>query len=80
LREFLPADGAFYLYADVSSFSNDSLDFAKRMLEQAAVAATPGLDFDPINGAKFIRFCYAGSSADMQGAIARIERWLVPSI
>jgi aspartate/methionine/tyrosine aminotransferase len=76
LETFLPADGAFYLYADISRFSNDSLDFAKQMLEQAGVAATPGIDFDPINGAKFIRFCYAGSSAEMTDAIARITKWL----
>jgi aspartate/methionine/tyrosine aminotransferase len=76
LDTFLPADGAFYLYADVSRFSNDSLDFAKRMLEQAGVAATPGVDFDPINGTKFIRFCYAGSSAEMTTAITRIGAWL----
>ena len=76
LDAFLPADGAFYLYADVSRFSNDSLDFAKRMLEQAAVAATPGVDFDPVNGTKFIRFCYAGSSSDMTDAITRIANWL----
>jgi aspartate/methionine/tyrosine aminotransferase len=76
LDNFLPADGAFYLYADVSRFSNDSLDFAKRMLEQARVAATPGIDFDPINGVKFIRFCYAGSHEDMTAAVARIGQWL----
>ena len=53
LDKFLPVDGAFYLYADVSRFSNDSLDFAKRMLEEAGVAATPGIDFDPVNGQQF---------------------------
>ena len=47
LDSFLPVDGAFYLYADVSRFSNDSLAFATRMLEEAGVAATPGVDFDP---------------------------------
>jgi aspartate/methionine/tyrosine aminotransferase len=78
LDTFLPADGAFYLYADVSKFSNDSLDFAKRLLDQAAVAATPGVDFDPLNGTKFIRFCYAGSLADMSDAVARIGKWLAP--
>jgi aspartate/methionine/tyrosine aminotransferase len=76
LDAFLPADGAFYLYADVSRFSNDSLDFTKRMLEQAGVAATPGVDFDPINGAHYVRFCYAGSSADMHVAVSRIAEWL----
>ena len=49
LSEFLPADGAFYLYANVSKFTSDSFDFAKRMLEQANVAATPGVDFDPFH-------------------------------
>jgi aspartate/methionine/tyrosine aminotransferase len=76
LDAFLPADGAFYLYADVSRFSDDSLDFTKRMLEQAGVAATPGLDFDPINGAHYVRFCYAGASADMHVAVSRIAEWL----
>src|ERR1700730_472146 len=56
LREFLPVDGAFYLYADVSHFTDDSFDFAKRMLEQAGVAATPGGDFDPPRGQAFLRF------------------------
>jgi aspartate/methionine/tyrosine aminotransferase len=76
LDKFLPVDGAFYLYADVSRFSNDSFDFAKRMLEQAGVAATPGIDFDPTRGANFIRFCYAGSAADMREAVERIGGWL----
>jgi aspartate/methionine/tyrosine aminotransferase len=76
LDRFLPVDGAFYLYADVSRFSTDSLDFAKRMLEEAGVAATPGIDFDPVRGQNFIRFCYAGSAADMREAVARIGGWL----
>ena len=61
LDQFLPVDGAFYLYADVSRFTDDSFDFAKRMLEEAGVAATPGIDFDPVDGKQFMRFCYAGS-------------------
>jgi len=76
LDKFLPVDGAFYLYADVSRFSNDSFDFAKRMLEEAGVAATPGIDFDPTRGGNFIRFCYARSSADMREAVERIGGWL----
>jgi aspartate/methionine/tyrosine aminotransferase len=76
LDKFLPVDGAFYLYADVSRFSNDSFDFAKRMLEEAGVAATPGIDFDPVHGGNFIRFCYAGSAADMREAVQRIGGWL----
>jgi aspartate/methionine/tyrosine aminotransferase len=76
LTDFLPADGAFYLYADVSKFTADSFDFAKQMLEQTHVAATPGNDFDPIHGRAFVRFSYAQSGADMHEAVARISRWL----
>jgi len=76
LKRFLPVDGAFYLYADVSDFTHDSLDFAKRMLEQAHVAATPGVDFDPVHGRAFVRFCYAGSAPDMTEAVERIGQWL----
>jgi aspartate/methionine/tyrosine aminotransferase len=76
LTRFLPADGAFYLYADVSDFTADSLAFAKTMLEEAHVAATPGVDFDPIHGRSFIRFSYARSAEDMREAVARIARWL----
>jgi aspartate/methionine/tyrosine aminotransferase len=76
LDKFLPVDGAFYLYADISRFSGDSLDFAKRMLNEANVAATPGIDFDPVNGRHFLRFCYAGSSAEIHEAVDRIGRWL----
>jgi aspartate/methionine/tyrosine aminotransferase len=76
LGEFLPVDGAFYLYADVSHFTADSFDFAKRMLEEAGVAATPGIDFDPERGKHFIRFSYARSAADMREAVERIGAWL----
>jgi aspartate/methionine/tyrosine aminotransferase len=76
LDSFLPADGAFYLYADVSRFTADSLEFAKQMLEQARVAATPGIDFDPVHGRSFIRFSYARSADDMREAVTRITRWL----
>jgi aspartate/methionine/tyrosine aminotransferase len=76
LDKFLPVDGAFYLYADISRFSDDSLDFAKRMLNEADVAATPGIDFDPVNGRRFLRFCYAGSAAEMREAAERIGNWL----
>jgi aspartate/methionine/tyrosine aminotransferase len=76
LDRFLPADGAFYLYADVSAFTSDSLDFAKQMLEQAHVAATPGIDFDPVSGRRFIRFSYARSVEEMREAVVRITRWL----
>jgi aspartate/methionine/tyrosine aminotransferase len=76
LDRFLPVDGAFYLYADISRFSNDSFDFATRMLEEAGVAATPGVDFDPLHGRKFLRLCYAGTRDDMSEAVERIGHWL----
>jgi aspartate/methionine/tyrosine aminotransferase len=76
LDSFLPADGAFYLYADVSRFSTDSFTFAKRMLEEAGVAATPGVDFDPLRGQNFLRLCYAGSRQEMHEAVERIGTWL----
>ena len=78
--KILPVDGAFYLYADISRFTSDSLDFAKRMLEQAGVAATPGVDFDPVHGRHSIRFCYAGSAAEMHEAVERIGGWLKPTV
>jgi len=76
LDSFLPADGAFYLYADVSRFSTDSFALATRMLEEAGVAATPGVDFDPLRGQNFLRLCYAGSRAEMREAVERIGAWL----
>jgi aspartate/methionine/tyrosine aminotransferase len=76
LAKFLPADGAFYLYADVSDFTSDSFKFAGEMLEKAHVAATPGVDFDPVHGRQFIRFSYARSAQEMREAVERIARWL----
>jgi aspartate/methionine/tyrosine aminotransferase len=76
IEKILPVDGAFYLYADISRFSPDSFEFARKMLEEAGVAATPGVDFDPARGHNFIRFCYAGSTAEMHEAVKRIGSWL----
>jgi aspartate/methionine/tyrosine aminotransferase len=76
LTKFLPADGAFYLYADVSDFTSDSFKFAGEMLERAHVAATPGVDFDPVHGRQFIRLSYARSAEEMREAVERIARWL----
>jgi aspartate/methionine/tyrosine aminotransferase len=78
LDKTLPVDGAFYLYADVSRFSDDSFDFARRMLAQTHVATTPGIDFDPLQGRHFIRFCYAGAAAEMHEAVERLANWLKP--
>ncbi|MBU6497808.1 MAG: aminotransferase class I/II-fold pyridoxal phosphate-dependent enzyme [Rhodospirillales bacterium] len=70
-----PAEGAFYLYADVSARTNDSEDFCRRMLAEAGVAASPGVDFDRERGRGFIRFSYCGPEADMAEAAARLARW-----
>jgi aspartate/methionine/tyrosine aminotransferase len=76
LRTILPADGAFYLYADVSRFTSDSAAFAKAMLKDIGVAATPGVDFDPVRGSSYLRFCYAGPEQAMREAARRITVWL----
>jgi aspartate/methionine/tyrosine aminotransferase len=76
LGGFPPVDGAFYVYAPVHRFSNDSAEFARRMLAEAGVAATPGPDFDTARGNGFIRFCFAGSGAEMAEAMDRIDTWL----
>ncbi|MGV2975601.1 pyridoxal phosphate-dependent aminotransferase [Roseibium alexandrii] len=74
--KLLPVDGAFYIYADISRFSSDSLDFAKRMLHEAGVAATPGVDFDPVHGKEFMRFSFAGAHDDMKSALQRLKDWI----
>ncbi len=71
-----PADGAFYLLADVSRLTNDSQDFCRRMLSDTGVAATPGIDFDLERGHGYVRFCFAGSTEDVAEAAARLTGWL----
>jgi aspartate/methionine/tyrosine aminotransferase len=71
-----PPDGAFYAYCDVTKHTNDSMEFAKRMLAEIHVAAAPGVDFDPVNGHRYMRFSYAGSTDTIRGALDRMEAWL----
>jgi aspartate/methionine/tyrosine aminotransferase len=71
-----PADGAFYLYADVSRLTNDSQDFCRRMLAETGVAITPGNDFDPERGHHFVRFSFAGLEVEMAQAAERLAAWL----
>lgn len=71
-----PMDGAFYAFCDVSALTNDSMEFARRMLAEAHVAATPGRDFDPLAGQRYMRFSYAGSEEEMIEATNRLGRWL----
>jgi aspartate/methionine/tyrosine aminotransferase len=73
--QLVPADGAFYLYADVSRFTNDSLAFARLMLDETGVAATPGVDFDEARGRQFLRFSYSRSTADMADGVQRLQKW-----
>ena len=76
LRIAAPMDGAFYAYCDVSALTNDSMDFARRMIAEAHVAATPGHDFDVTNGNRYMRFSYAGAVPDMATALERLGEWL----
>jgi aspartate/methionine/tyrosine aminotransferase len=71
-----PADGAFYLYADVGNLTNDSFEFARAMLQEAHVAVSPGADFDEARGNRFVRLSFAGSMTDMEQAVERLSRWL----
>ena len=71
-----PADGAFYIYADVGALTNDSEAFCRRMLAETGVAATPGVDFDPERGHRFVRFSFAGPEAEIAEATERLASWL----
>lgn len=70
------ADGAFYLYADIAHLTNDSKDFCNRMLAETGVAATPGIDFDPDRGNRYLRFSFAGTTDNMAEAARRLIDWL----
>jgi aspartate/methionine/tyrosine aminotransferase len=74
-KEMAPADGAFYIYADIAHWTADSQEFCTRMLAETGVAATPGIDFDPLEGRHFMRFSFAGSSDDMIEAARRLKSW-----
>lgn len=74
--QIAPPDGAFYVYADVSDMTGDSVAFARRILDQAGVAVTPGVDFDPSRGLTTLRFSYAGPTADIVEGIDRLRRFL----
>jgi aspartate/methionine/tyrosine aminotransferase len=71
-----PPDGAFYIYADISHLTSDSLSFAREILREAGVAVTPGLDFDTQRGAGSLRFSYAGSSEDIQEGLHRLKQFM----
>lgn len=77
LNLLAPMDGAFYAYCDISRYSNDSIDFARKMLDETNVAATPGIDFDLLEGKRTMRFSYAGDPAAIDEAMVRLKSWLL---
>ena len=76
LGNHAPSNGAFYLYADVSAFTNDSIAFADRILAETGVAITPGVDFDGVEGRTHLRLSYAGATKDIKRAVKRLNDWL----
>jgi len=70
-----PAEGAFYLFADIAERTNDSVAFCARMLNEVGIAATPGVDFDRERGNQFLRFSYCGPEPDMAEAARRLRGW-----
>jgi aspartate/methionine/tyrosine aminotransferase len=71
-----PADGAFYVYADVSHLAEDSMALTYRLLAETGVAVAPGVDFDPVDGGRYIRFSFAGGTDDITEALRRLQAWL----
>jgi aspartate/methionine/tyrosine aminotransferase len=76
LGAFAPPDGAFYIYVDVSAYTDDARAFAAEILDQAGVAVTPGLDFDAARGHHWLRFSYARGTADISEGLDRIARFM----
>jgi aspartate/methionine/tyrosine aminotransferase len=75
LGRIAPPDGAFYIYADVSDFTDDSMELCQALLEATGVATAPGIDFDPVEGRHFMRFSFAVSTPLVEEAIARMRPW-----
>lgn len=76
ITKIAPPDGAFYIYADVGEFTDDARVFAAEMLDEAGVAVTPGLDFDTARGARYLRFSYARSSAEIEEGLSRLQSFM----
>jgi len=75
LATIAPPDGAFYIWADIGHLTNDSLAFCENLLRDTGVATAPGLDFDPVDGGRFMRFSFAVSTAEVEDAIGRMIPW-----
>lgn len=71
-----PTDGAFYVYADVSDFTADSMTFCSKLLCDTGVAIAPGIDFDTVRGDSFVRLSFAGPVSDIEEALRRMQSWL----
>ena len=71
-----PADGAFYVYADIGHLTDDSMAWTYRLLAETGVALAPGVDFDPADGHRWVRFSFAGATDDVSGALDRLRDWL----
>ncbi|WP_378944855.1 pyridoxal phosphate-dependent aminotransferase [Paracoccus sp. R86501] len=71
-----PPEGAFYVYADVSHLTDDSVALAAEILKHAGVAVTPGLDFDPVRGGQTLRFSYARATADIAEGLRRLTEYM----
>ncbi|WP_460607246.1 aminotransferase class I/II-fold pyridoxal phosphate-dependent enzyme [Jatrophihabitans fulvus] len=76
LDRLAPADGAFYAYADVSRWTGDSLSWCARALDETGVALVPGVDFDPVDGGRFVRLCFAGDGDELRRAVEILGAWL----
>ncbi|WP_370933146.1 pyridoxal phosphate-dependent aminotransferase [Amycolatopsis sp. cg13] len=76
LDKLAPADGAFYAYADVSDHTTDSLSWCQRLLADTGLAITPGIDFDPVDGGRYVRFSFAGATEDVTEGVRRLGGWL----
>ena len=75
LARIAPPDGAFYIYADVSDYTDDALEFCQQLLQDTGVATAPGIDFDPVEGHHFIRISFAVSTPLIEEAIRRMIPW-----
>ncbi len=75
LGSIAPPDGAFYVYADIGHLTDDSLGFCEQLLRDTGVATAPGVDFDPVDGHRYMRFSFAVSTPEVEEALARLKPW-----
>lgn len=76
IDKLAPADGAFYVYADIRHLTDDSMAFCRRFLDDTGVAIVPGIDFDPVDGHHFVRMSFAGATQAVEEALLRLKAWL----